>query len=293
MAATTSQSIITEKPVWFITGCSTGFGRELAKHVLERGYRTVATARNPDEVNDLAAIGEALVLKLDVTDQGEIDAAIKAAEDKFGRIDVLVNNAGIGYFAAVEESEEDQIRKMFEINVFGLSRMMRAVLPGMRNRRKGSIVNFSSIGGLVSFPATGYYHATKFAVEGLSEALWQEVEPLGIKVMLVEPSGFRTDWAGRSANESKRQIDDYAATAGARRSQSRALSGKQPGDPVRAAHAIVKAIESTNPPHHLLLGNNAYEAATAKLENLRREFSEWEAVSRGADFPKETQGQAA
>ena len=293
MAATTSQSAITEKPVWFITGCSTGFGRELAKHVLERGYRTVVTARNPDEVNDLAAIGEALVLKLDVTDQGEIDAAIKAAEDKFGRIDVLVNNAGIGYFAAVEESEEDQIRKMFEINVFGLSRMMRAVLPGMRNRRKGSIVNFSSIGGLVSFPATGYYHATKFAVEGLSEALWQEVEPLGIKVMLVEPSGFRTDWAGRSANESKRQIDDYAATAGARRSQSRALSGKQPGDPVRAAHAIVKAIESPNPPHHLLLGNNAYEAATAKLENLRREFSEWEAVSRGADFPKETQGQAA
>ena len=293
MAATTSQSAITEKPVWFITGCSTGFGRELAKHVLERGYRTVVTARNPDEVNDLAAMGEALVLKLDVTDQGEIDAAIKAAEDKFGRIDVLVNNAGIGYFAAVEESEEDQIRRMFEINVFGLSRMMRAVLPGMRHRRKGSIVNFSSIGGLVSFPATGYYHATKFAVEGLSEALWQEVEPLGIKVMLVEPSGFRTDWAGRSANESKQQIDDYAATAGARRSQSRALSGKQPGDPVRAAHAIVKAIESPNPPHHLLLGNDAYEAATAKLEDLRKEFSVWEAVSRGADFPKETQGQAA
>ena len=293
MATTSSQSAITEKPVWLITGCSTGFGRELAKHVLERGYRTVVTARNSDEVNDLAAMGEALVLKLDVTDQGEIDAAIKAAQDKFGRIDVLVNNAGIGYFAAVEESEEDQIRRMFEINVFGLSRMMRAVLPGMRNRRKGSIVNFSSVGGLVSFPATGYYHATKFAVEGLSEALWQEVEPLGIKVMLVEPSGFRTDWAGRSANESKQQIDDYAGTAGARRSQSRSLSGKQPGDPVRAAHAIVKAIESPNPPHHLLLGNDAYEAATAKLEDLRKEFSVWEAVSRGADFPKETQGQAA
>ena len=293
MATTTSQSAITETPVWFITGCSTGFGRELAKHVLERGYRTVVTARNPDEVNDLAAMGEALVLKLDVTDQAEIDAAIKAAEDKFGRIDVLVNNAGIGYFAAVEESEEDQIRRMFEINVFGLSRMIHAVLPGMRKRRKGAIVNFSSIGGLCSFPATGYYHATKFAVEGLSEALWQEVEPLGIKVMLVEPSGFRTDWAGRSANESKRQIDDYAGTAGARRSQSRAISGKQPGDPVRAAHAILKAIESPNPPHHLLLGNNAYEAATAKLEDLRKEFSAWEAVSRGADFPKEPQGQPA
>ena len=287
MVTTTSNPATSDRPVWFITGCSTGFGRELVKHVLERGYRTVVTARKPDEVKDLTAKGEALVLKLDVTNQGHIDAAIKAAEDKFGRIDVLVNNAGIGYFAAVEESEEDQVRRMFEINVFGLSRMIHAALPGMRKCRKGFIVNFSSIGGLVSFPATGYYHATKFAVEGLSEALWQEVEPLGIKVMLVEPSGFRTDWAGRSANESKRQIDDYAATAGVRRSQSRANSGKQPGDPVRAAQAIVKAVESPNPPHHLLLGNAAYKAATAKLEDLRKEFSAWEAVSRGADFPQE------
>jgi NAD(P)-dependent dehydrogenase (short-subunit alcohol dehydrogenase family) len=205
----------------------------------------------------------------------QIDAAIKAAEDKFDRIDVLVNNAGIGYFAAVEESEEDQVRRMFEINVFGLSRMIHAALPGMRKRRKGFIVNFSSIGGLRSFPSVGYYNATKFAVEGLSEALWQEVEPLGIKVMLVEPSGFRTD---------------YAATAGAWRSQVRATSGKQPGDPVRASHAIVKAIESPNPPHHLLLGNDAYEAATAKIEELRKQFSAWEAVSRRADFPKEKQG---
>jgi NAD(P)-dependent dehydrogenase (short-subunit alcohol dehydrogenase family) len=176
---------------------------------------------------------------------------------------------------------------MFEINVFGLSRMIHAALPGMRKRRNGFIVNFSSVGGLRSFPSVGYYNATKFAVEGLSEALWQEVEPLGIKVMLVEPSGFRTDWAGRSANESKRQIDDYAATAGAWRNQVRAISGKQPGDPVRAAHAIVKAVESSNPPHHLLLGNDAYEGATAKLEVLRKEFSAWEAVARGADFPKE------
>ena len=286
MATTNSKSAITEKPVWFITGCSTGFGRELARYVLERGYPTVVTARNPGEVKDLAARGEALVLKLDVTSQGQIGAAIKAAEEKFDHIDVLVNNAGIGYFAAVEESEEDQVRRMFEINVFGLSRMIHAALPGMRNRREGFIVNFSSIGGLRSFPSVGYYSATKFAVEGLSEALWQEVEPLGIKVMLVEPSGFRTDWAGRSANESKRQIDDYAATAGAWRSQARANSGKQPGDPVRAAHAIVTAVESSNPPHHLLLGNDAYEGATAKLKELHKEFSAWEAVSRGADFPK-------
>ena len=293
MASADSTSAISRNPVWLITGCSTGFGRELAKHVIERGYRTVVTARNPDEVKDLAAKGEVLALKLDVTDQGQIDAAIKATEEKFGRIDVLVNNAGIGYFAAVEESEEDQIRRMFEINVFGLSRMIHAVLPGMRERRKGFIVNLSSIGGLRSFPSIGYYNATKFAVEGLSEALWQEVEPLGIKVMLVEPSGFRTDWAGRSANESKRQIDDYAATAGAWRSQVRANSGKQPGDPVLAAHAIVEAMLSPNPPHRLLLGNDAYQAATAKLEELRKEFSAWESVSRGADFPKEMQGRAA
>ncbi|MGV8900221.1 MAG: oxidoreductase [Burkholderiaceae bacterium] len=289
MTANNTASTTAEKPVWFITGCSTGFGRELAAQVLALGYRTVVTARNPDAVRDLAATGDALVLKLDVTDQSQIDAAIKAAEDKYGHIDVLVNNAGIGYFAAVEESEEQEVRRMFEINVFGLSRMMHAVLPGMRKRRSGAIVNFSSVGGLRSFPSVGYYNATKFAVEGLSEALWQEVEPLGIKVMLVEPSGFRTDWAGRSANESKLHIDDYAATAGNWRSRVRASSGKQPGDPVRAAEAVIKAIASQNSPHHLLLGNAAFEGATAKLDELRKEFLAWETVSRAADFPKEAQ----
>jgi NADP-dependent 3-hydroxy acid dehydrogenase YdfG len=253
----------------------------------------MVTARNPDEVKDVAAEGEALAIKLDVTDQGQIDAAITAAEAKYGRIDVLVNNAGIGYFAAVEESEEKEVRRMFEINVFGLSRMIHAVLPGMRQRRKGFIVNISSVAGLRSFPSPGYYDATKFAVEGLSEALWQEVEPLGIKVMLVEPSGFRTDWAGRSANESKKQIADYAATAGVCRSEMRADSGKQPGDPVRAAKAIIEAVASLNPPHHLLLGNDAYEGATAKLEALAKEFKAWESVSRGADFPKVKLGLAA
>ena len=282
-----------EKPVWLITGCSTGFGRALAGHVLGLGYRTVITARNPDDVKDLAAKGEALALKLDVTDQGQVDAAVKAAEKKFGRIDVLVNNAGIGYFAAVEESEENEVRRMFEINVFGLSRMIQATLPGMRQRRKGFIVNVSSVAGLRSFPSLGFYNATKFAVEGLSEALWQEVEPLGIKVMLVEPSGFRTDWAGRSANESKHQIADYAATAGASRREMRADSGKQPGDPARAANAIVDVVASSNPPHHLLLGNDAYEGATAKLKALGKEFKAWEAVSRGADFLKEKHGLAA
>jgi NADP-dependent 3-hydroxy acid dehydrogenase YdfG len=287
MATISSKSAITGKPVWFITGCSTGFGRHLAKHALDLGYCTVVTARKPAEVKDLEDEGHALVLKLDVTHQVEITESIKTAEAKFGQIDVLVNNAGIGYFAAVEESEEDQVRRMFEINFFGLSRMIHAVLPGMRKHRHGFIINFSSIAGLCSFPALGYYNATKFAVEGLSGALRQEVEPLGIKVMVVEPSGFRTDWAGRSANESKVQIADYTTTAGASRKELRAISGNQPGDPVRAVQAIVKAIESPTPPHHLLLGNDAFDAAVAKLEGLHKEFSSWEKVSRGADFPKE------
>ena len=283
---TNSTSTITENPVWFITGCSTGFGRALASHVLELGYRTVVTARDPDTVKDLASKGDALILKLDVTDHLQAEAAIKAAEDKFGHIDVLVNNAGVGYFAAVEESEEDQVRRMFDINVFGLSRMIHVALPNMRKRRQGFIVNMSSIGGLTSFPSLGYYNATKYAVEGLSEALWQEVEPLGIKVMLVEPSGFRTDWAGRSAAESPHHIDDYAATADLVRKQLRAISGKQSGDPVRAVKAIVQAVESSNPPHHLLLGNDSFEGAIAKLDEFRKEFLAWETVSREADYSK-------
>jgi len=182
---------------------------------------------------------------------------------------------------------------LFDINVFGLARMIQAVLPGMRNRRKGYIVNMSSIGGLMSFPALGYYNASKFAVEGLSEALWQEVEPLGIGVMLVEPSGFRTDWAGRSANESQRRIDDYQTTAGVALQRLREGSGQQEGDPTRAAKAIVDAIESEAPPHRLLLGNFAYDGAMARLEELRREFTAGETIARGADYPKVGHANAA
>lgn len=285
MAIATKNGTQSDKPVWFITGCSTGFGRQIATHVLELGYPTVVTSRDPDDISDLAELGDALVLELDVTDRKQAEAAVKAAEDHFGRIDVLVNNAGIGYFAAVEESDEDEVRKMFDVNVFGLCRMIHVVLPGMRERRQGFIVNLSSIAGLRSFPALGYYNSTKFAVEGLSEALWQEVEPLGIKVMLVEPSGFRTDWAGRSANETEYPIADYADTADKNIRQLRVASGNQAGDPVRAAEAIVQAVEAANPPHRLLLGNDAYDGAIAKLDELRAEFVEWETVSRGADFP--------
>jgi NAD(P)-dependent dehydrogenase (short-subunit alcohol dehydrogenase family) len=286
-------SVGTMNRVWFVTGCSTGFGRELARQLIASGSKVVVTARNPDELADFASTGNALILRLDVTDPVQIAAATQQAVERFGWIDVLVNNAGIGYFAAVEEGEDAQIRRMFDINLFGLAAMTRAVLPGMRARRKGFIVNVSSIGGLKSFPAIGYYNASKFAVEGLSEALWQEVEPLGINVMLVEPSGFRTDWAGRSANESKVRIADYAATAGAGRSGVRAVSGKQAGDPVRAVEAIIKAVGQPNPPHRLLLGNAAYEGAMAKLTELRRDITQCEAVSRAADFPAAPSGKAA
>lgn len=273
--------------VWFVTGCSTGFGRELARMLLERGYQTVVTARDPAKAEDIARghADRALVLELDVTDPIEIDAAVTSAQKHFERIDVLVNNAGIGYFGAVEESDERDVRRMFEINFFGLANMTRAVLPIMRRQRSGHIVNISSIGGLRSFPALAFYNATKYAVEGFSEALSLEVAPLGIKVTIVEPSGFRTDWAGRSAGESKTRIDDYADTAGQNLSNLRGYSGKQPGDPVRAAAAIIDAVEARNPPLRLLLGKAALKGARAKIDLLNRDFEAWEKTTLGADFP--------
>src|SRR5262245_7401872 len=272
---------------WLITGCSTGFGRELARAVVARGYRAVVTARNPREVEDLVAghRDRTLALRLDVTDPGQVAAAVRHAEEHFGGIDVLVNNAGIGYFAAVEESDEAEVRRMFEINFFGLARMTRAVLPGMRKRRSGHIINIASICGLAAIPSIRDYCATKFAVEGLSECLALEVGPLGIRVTLVEPSGFRTNWAGRSANDTRAEITDYAATAGASRRALRELNGKQPGDPVRAANAIIQAVESPTPPLHLLLGRDALQMARAKVEALRGAFDSWEKVTVGADFP--------
>ncbi|HQT87270.1 MAG TPA: oxidoreductase [Acidiphilium sp.] len=286
MPSTTRPSDAADKPVWFITGCSTGFGRALAEHVLKLGYRVVVTARQTAEINMLKQYGAALILPLDVTDERAMIAAVAAAEQTFGRIDVLVNNAGIGYFAAVEESEEKAVRQMFDINVFGLGAMIKAVLPGMRARRSGFIVNISSIAGIRSFPAMGYYCASKAAVEGLSGSLAQEVEPLGIRVMVVEPSGFRTDWAGRSAEESGLQIADYAKTAGAARHHLRTDSGEQPGDPSLAAQAIVEAVESGKAPHHLLLGSDAYDQAVAQLAMLGKDFAAWQTVARSADGPK-------
>src|SRR6202048_3682874 len=264
--------------VWFITGCSTGFGRELAKLVLDRGYRAVITARELRSIEDLTAgrEGRALALKLDVTNKAEVAEAVKTALSTFGSIDVLVNNAGYGYVGAIEESEEDEVRAMVDTNFFGLARMIRAVLPGMRKRRRGCIVNISSNGGLLAFPGFGYYNATKFAVEGLSEALAKEVAPLGIRVLLVEPGPFRTDWAGRSLKRSNQQIKDYAETSGAFLDRLTRGSGKQVGDPVRAGEAIIKALESDNMPLHLVLGRIAVDTARSKIELLRRDVDAWQ-----------------
>lgn len=277
------------KPVWFITGCSTGFGHELARQLLDRDYRVVVTARNPATVADLVAGREdrALALALDVTSQAQVDAAVAAAMERFGQVDVLVNNAGVGYFGAIEESEEREVRRMFEINVFGLAAMTRAVLPIMRAQRRGHIINIASVGGIKAFPGIGFYNATKFAVVGLSEALALEVAPLGIKVTVVAPSGFRTDWAGRSANDAPTEIADYAGTAGKNRRAIRMASGNQPGDPVRAADAIIRAAESPNPPLTLLLGKAALKGARMKLESMRSDFDAWETTTVGADFPDE------
>jgi NAD(P)-dependent dehydrogenase (short-subunit alcohol dehydrogenase family) len=274
-------------PVWFITGCSTGFGREIAQQVLNRGWRAVVTARNPEQVRDIVAGREdaALALALDVSEKDAVTRAVGTAIEKFGAIDVLVNNAGYGYLAAVEEGEDDEVRAMFETNFFGLITMTKAALPGMRARRKGHIINFSSIGGLVSFSATGYYHATKYAVEGLSESLALEVAPLGIKVLIVEPGPFRTDWAGRSIKQSKTRLPDYEQTAGKRRTETGARSGNQAGDPVRGAEAIIKAVEAKDTPLRLLLGKPALDLAYRKLESQKANFDAWAETTLGADFP--------
>jgi NAD(P)-dependent dehydrogenase (short-subunit alcohol dehydrogenase family) len=277
-----------QSDVWFITGCSTGFGRELAKLVLDRGYRAVITARDTTKIQDLKTghEGRVLALKLDVTDKTEVEDTVRRAESAFGSIDVLVNNAGYGYVGAVEESDEADVRAMVETNFFGLARMIHVVLPGMRERRHGNIVNISSIGGLVGFPGVGYYNATKFAVEGLSESLAKEVAPLGIKVLIVEPGPFRTDWAGRSLQKAPKQMPEYTETAGAFRERITGRAGKQVGDPVRAAVAIVKALESDHAPLHLTLGQIALETARTKLQQMNAELDAWEDTSLSADFPE-------
>lgn len=275
-------------PVWFITGCSTGFGRALAEVLLARGRRVVATARDADRVADLAGKGAGdrlLPLALDVTDVRRIAAARDAAVARFGHIDVLVNNAGYGYQATAEEGVDAEIRAQFEANVFGLFALTRALLPPMRERRAGAVVNISSVAGLAGFPGSGYYAASKHAVEGFSDSLRAEVAPLGIGVTCVEPGPFRTDWAGRSLRQTASAIADYADTATARMETTKGYSGTQPGDPVRAAAAMIAAVESDSPPRHLVLGKFGFDAVTARLRERLAEIESLRDAALGADFP--------
>ncbi len=278
-----------ETPVWFITGCSTGFGRELAQQVVARGWRAVVTARDKARVADLVdgAGDRGLALDLDVTDAGQITAAAQAAEARFGRVDVLVNNAGYGYQASVEEGVEAEVRAQFDANVFGLFAMTRALLPGMRARRKGHVINISSVAGFVGFPGSGYYAASKHAVEGWSDALAVEGKPLGIQVTCIEPGPFRTDWAGRSLRQTPTEIAEYADTVGSRMQTTSGYSGQQPGDPARAASAMIAITEQADPPRHLVLGAFGIDAVTGKLRTTLAEIEAWRDVGIATDFPKD------
>ncbi|HEY0936577.1 MAG TPA: oxidoreductase [Trebonia sp.] len=271
---------------WLITGCSTGLGRAFAEAVLKHGHNVVVTARDVAKVQDIAGAhpGNALALPLDVTDDAQVVAAVDAALDRFGGIDVLVNNAGYGYRAAVEEGEDGPVGQLFDTQLFGTVRTIKAVLPGMRARRSGTIVNLSSIGARISPEGSGYYAAVKAAIEALTLSLRKEVAPLGITAMVVEPGGFRTDFAGRSLTQSAEPIADYAATAGQRRKEHDTAHGHQKGDPDKAAAALIQAVESDAPPYMLLLGNDASDGFRAALDALRTEVDTWETLSRSTDF---------
>ena len=273
---------------WFITGASTGFGRLLAEELLKRGERVAATARDMAKVDDLARRypGNARAFTLDVTKPAEIAAAARQAIAAFEHVDVLVNNAGYGLNGAIEEVSEDEFEPMFQTNIYGLIRTTRAFLPHFRERRSGHIFNFSSIGGLIGGAGWGLYNTTKFAVEGFSEALAGEMKPLGVHVTVIEPGPFRTDFLGRSGKFAKRELPEYAALAAQSREYFRTQNGKQPGDPRRAAEALIAVADSPKPPLHLILGKLALNGFRDKLSRWEKEMAAWEAVTVGADFPE-------
>jgi NAD(P)-dependent dehydrogenase (short-subunit alcohol dehydrogenase family) len=283
-STTTAQS----GKVWFITGASSGFGKLLAEHLLTLGAKVVATARRSERLASLATPQNAAqlqILELDVTRPDQVDGAVEQALARFGHVDVLVNNAGYGITGAVEEVSADEYAPMFETNLFGLISVTKALLPQFRERRSGNILNLSSIGGLIGLPGWGYYNATKFAVEGLSEALAAELEPLGVHVTLIEPGPFRTEFLGTSGQKSEQTIADYRDTAGKTREYFDSQSGKQAGDPQKAVEAMVAAASAEKPPRHLLLGKLALDRFRGKMKSFEAEIEQWEETTLGADFP--------
>ena len=271
---------------FLITGVSTGLGRAFAEVALREGHRVVGTVRNDEAAKSFEALapGRALARQLDVTDTAKIVPVIADIEAHVGPIDVLINNAGYGHEGVLEEASLDDLRRQFEVNVFGVVAVIQAVLPYMRKRRAGRILNITSMGGIITMPGISFYHGSKFALEGISESLAKEVRSLGIYVTAVEPGGFRTDWAGRSMVRSDRHIADYDAVFDPLRERRQNISGNQPGDPHKAGEAILKLIASDDPPMHLLLGRDAINMVREKLGLLKAEFDAWEQVSVSTDF---------
>ncbi len=271
---------------WLITGASSGFGKVLARQVLARGDRVVATAR---KVGDLDQLGRdhpetAAIAALDVTQAGAAASAVRVAQDRFGGLDVLVNAAGFGFIGAIEEATPEEYRPMFETNVFGLIETTRAALPALRARPGATIVNFSSGAGIAGGSGSGHYCATKFAVEGLSEALAEEVRPLGLRVVIVEPGPFRTEFLGRSIATAACEIEAYAATVGKRRAYRDSNDGRQAGDPEKGAAVILRAVDAETPSLHLPLGPAAYATADKKLAAFRADLEAWRDVAIATDF---------
>ena len=282
-----SSRIPNGKPTWLVTGCSSGLGRHLAEAILARGGNAAMTARNPASLRDLVATypDTALALGLDVTDRSQIVEVVQQTEGHFGGVDVVVNNAGHGFRGAVEEASESELEELFATNFFGPVALIKAVLPGMRAKRHGTIVNISSVAAFHAAPGSGFYSATKCALEGMSDGLRREVGPLGIKVMVVAPGPLRTDFAGRSLMQSAAPIADYADTAGRRRKERETEHGNQPGDPARAAQVLIDTVEAGSPPFLLVLGEFAVRVVRSALDDLRADIDKWEKVSVSTDYP--------
>ena len=273
---------------WFITGASSGFGESLATLLLAKGEKVAATFRQQAQADEFTQKNRphGVGILLDVSDVARVPGAVQEAIAALGHLDVIVNNAGYGSLGPIEEVDEAEVQRQFDVNVYGPLRVLRAVLPHLRERRTGHILNITSIGGLKTFPGVGIYNASKFALEAIGESLAQQVAPLGIKVTNIEPSGFRTKWAGESATYTPPKIADYDATAGENLRAIQGYSGQQPGDPDRAAQAMYDVVQLENPPVHLPLGKAAVKGAREKFEGLLQELAQYAEVGNNADFPE-------
>jgi NAD(P)-dependent dehydrogenase (short-subunit alcohol dehydrogenase family) len=272
---------------WLITGASSGFGEALAQLLLEKGDQVAATFRQPAQAAAFTqqAPGRTLGVLCEVTDEAQVIKAVADSIAHFGQLDVVVNNAGYGSMGSIEEVSAEEVRRQFDVNVFGPLHVIRAVLPHLRQRRRGHILNITSIGGLRAFPGVGVYNGSKFALEGIGESLALQLKPLGIHVTNVEPSGFRTKWAGESATFADTKIDDYQATVGENMRAIQGYSGRQPGDPVRAAQAMYDLVRMAQPPVHLPLGVAAVRGAREKVASLAKELEQYAPIGEAADFP--------